>query len=112
MCGSATAAQGGMAAAAPKIAQNAAQGVSRCEAQWMRASACKTLTYTQHTPTIVQSNLKCRRLRSFRRFSAIFRVLVTNAKHIVLLGYSLPPDDASVRLRRRAKPPAPRRKLG
>ena len=27
---------GGMAAAAPKIAQNAAQSVSRCEAQWMR----------------------------------------------------------------------------
>ena len=58
---------------------------------------CGTLTYTQHTPTLMQSNLKVPPPSFIQEIQRDLRVLVTNAKHVVLLGYSLPPDDVIYR---------------
>ena len=58
---------------------------------------CETLTYTQDTPTIMQSNLKTPPPSFIQEIQRDLRVLVANAKHIVLLGYSLPPDDVIYR---------------
>ena len=58
---------------------------------------CETLTYAQDTPTVMQSNLKTPPPSFIQEIQRDLRVLVANAKHIVLLGYSLPPDDVIYR---------------
>ena len=79
-------------------------GTSKEKRRWREGAVdarecvhCKTLTYTQDTPTVMQSNLKTPPPSFIQEIQRDLRVLVANAKHIVLLGYSLPPDDVIYR---------------
>ena len=54
---------------------------------------CRTLTYADHTPLLMQSNLKASPSPYIEEIQRDMRVVVENAGHIVLMGYSLPADD-------------------
>lgn len=58
---------------------------------------CQTLTYAHHTQTVMQSSFKSRPPPFLDEIKRDLRVAVQNADHIVLMGYSLPPDDADYR---------------
>ena len=58
---------------------------------------CQTLTYAHHTQTIMQSSFKSPPPPFLDEIKRDLRVAVQNAKHIVLMGYSLPPDDVDYR---------------
>lgn len=58
---------------------------------------CGTLIYAHHTQTIMQTNFKKAPPPVLEEIQRDMRVLVQNARHIVLMGYSLPPDDALYR---------------
>lgn len=58
---------------------------------------CETLTYTHHISTLMQSNLKDRPPSFIEEIQRDLRVVVRNATHIVLMGYSLPSDDVIYR---------------
>ena len=58
---------------------------------------CKTLTYAHHTQTIMQSNFKSPPPPFLDEIKRDLRVAVQRADHIVLMGYSLPPDDVDYR---------------
>jgi alkanesulfonate monooxygenase SsuD/methylene tetrahydromethanopterin reductase-like flavin-dependent oxidoreductase (luciferase family) len=58
---------------------------------------CDALTYAQHTTTIMQSNLKKTPPPFIQEIQNDLRVAVEAAKHIILFGYSLPPDDVTYR---------------
>lgn len=58
---------------------------------------CETLTYAHHTSTLWQSNFKVRPPSFIEEIQRDLRVIVKKARHIVLLGYSLPPDDVEYR---------------
>ena len=72
---------------------------------------CYTLTYAHHTQTIMQSNFKNPPPPFLDEIKRDLRVAVQNADHIVLMGYSLPPDDVDYRAffaaRRRLDPDNP-----
>ena len=58
---------------------------------------CGEMTHAQHAQTILQSNFK-QSLPSFiDEVQRDMRVVTQFANHIILLGYSLPPDDVSYR---------------
>ena len=58
---------------------------------------CQTLTYAHHTQTIMQSSFKGQPPPFLDEIKRDLRVAVQNANHIVLMGYSLPPDDVDYR---------------
>lgn len=58
---------------------------------------CETLTYAHHTQTRMQSNFKEAEPPFLEEISRASRVAVQNADHIILMGYSLPPDDVELR---------------
>jgi hypothetical protein len=58
---------------------------------------CNVLTYAQHTSTIMQSNFKGAPPPFIQEIQNELRVAVENAEHIILFGYSLPPDDVTYR---------------
>ena len=58
---------------------------------------CGTLTYAHHTSTLWQSNFKVRPPSFIEEIQRDLRVVLTTARHIVLLGYSLPTDDVGYR---------------
>jgi hypothetical protein len=58
---------------------------------------CNSLTYTQHTTTIMQSNFKKTPPPFIQEIQNDLRVAVEAAEHIILFGYSLPPDDVTYR---------------
>lgn len=58
---------------------------------------CETMTYTHHISTLMQSNLKNRPPSFIEEIQRDLRVVVRNATHIVLMGYSLPSDDVIYR---------------
>ena len=58
---------------------------------------CDTLTYAHHTSTQMQSSLKERPPAFLEEIQRELRVIVKKAKHIVLMGYSLPEDDVNYR---------------
>lgn len=58
---------------------------------------CAALTYTQHTTTIMQSNFKGTPPPFIQEIQNDLRVAVEAAEHIILFGYSLPPDDVTYR---------------
>ena len=72
---------------------------------------CYTLTYAHHIQTIMQSNFKNPPPPFLDEIKRDLRVAVQNADHIVLMGYSLPPDDVDYRAffaaRRRHDPKKP-----
>jgi hypothetical protein len=55
------------------------------------------MTYTQHTTTIMQSNFKGTPPPFIQEIQNDLRVAVEAAEHIILFGYSLPPDDVTYR---------------
>ncbi len=58
---------------------------------------CKALTYAQHAPLVMQTNFKTPPPPFIEEIQREMRVVVQKADHIVLLGYSLPPDDVTYR---------------
>ena len=58
---------------------------------------CTTLTYAHHTQTIMQSSFKGPPPPFLEEIKRDLRVAVQTADHIVLMGYSLPPDDVDYR---------------
>ena len=72
---------------------------------------CGTLTYAHHTRTAMQSNFKGPPPPFVEEIRRDLRTLVQHAEHIVLMGYSLPPDDVEYRAffaaRRRRDPDNP-----
>ena len=72
---------------------------------------CQTLTYAHHTQTLMQSSFKGSPPPFLDEIKRDLRVAVQNADHIVLMGYSLPPDDVDYRAflaaRRRRDPDNP-----
>ena len=58
---------------------------------------CGTLTYAHHTQTIVQTNFKQAPPPVLEEIQRDMRIVVQSAEHIVLMGYSLPPDDVLYR---------------
>ena len=68
---------------------------------------CPTLTYAHHTQTVMQSSFKSRPPPFLDEIKRDLRVAVQDAKHIVLMGYSLPPDDVDYRAFFAARRPRP-----
>ena len=58
---------------------------------------CETLTYAHHTPMLMQSNFKNPPPPFMQEIKRDLRAIVQQADHIVLMGYSLPPDDVDYR---------------
>ena len=58
---------------------------------------CQTLTYAHHTQTLMQSSFKGPPPPFLEEIKRDLRVAVQNADHIVIMGYSLPPDDVDYR---------------
>ncbi len=58
---------------------------------------CRTLTYAHHTPVIMQTNFKTAPPPFLEEIQREMRVVVQEADHIVLAGYSLPRDDVTYR---------------
>ena len=72
---------------------------------------CETLTYAHHTQMIMQSNFKSPPPPFLDEIKRDLRIAVQEAGHIVLMGYTLPPDDVDYRAffaaRRRRDPKKP-----
>ena len=58
---------------------------------------CRTLTYAHHTPVVMQTSYKTAPPPFLEEIQREMRVVVQEADHIVLAGYSLPPDDVTYR---------------
>ena len=58
---------------------------------------CKTLTYAHHTPLMMQTSFKAAPPPFLEEIQREMRVVVQDADHIILMGYSLPPDDVTYR---------------
>lgn len=58
---------------------------------------CGTITTTQHAQTIMQSSFKQTPPSFIDEIQRDLRALVMRADHVILLGYSLPPDDVTYR---------------
>ena len=58
---------------------------------------CDTLTYAHHTPLVTQTTIKSRPPPFLDEIQRDMRVVVEDADHVVLMGYSLPPDDVAYR---------------
>ena len=58
---------------------------------------CETLTYAHHMPLVAQTNLKSPPPPFLEEIQREMRVVVEQADHIVLMGYSLPRDDVTYR---------------
>ena len=58
---------------------------------------CKTMTYAHHTPVVMQTSFKTKPPPFLEEIQREMRVVVQDADHIILMGYSLPPDDVTYR---------------
>ena len=58
---------------------------------------CDTMTYAHNTPLIMQTNFKAAPPPYLDEIQRDMRVVVQNANHVILAGYSLPPDDVTYR---------------
>ncbi len=58
---------------------------------------CGTLTYAQHTQTVMQSSFKSAPPSFIEEIQRDLRAETMKATHIIFLGYSLPPDDVTYR---------------
>ena len=58
---------------------------------------CETLTYAHHTPVVMQTSFKTAPPPFLEEIQREMRVVVQQANHIILAGYSLPPDDVTYR---------------
>jgi hypothetical protein len=81
----------------PRPDTDEARAWDKGEVDARACSHCDVLTYTQHTTTIMQSNFKGSPPPFIQEIQNELRVAVENAEHIILFGYSLPPDDVTYR---------------
>ena len=58
---------------------------------------CETVTYAHHTPVVMQTSFKTPPPPFLEEIQREMRVVVREADHIVLMGYSLPRDDVTYR---------------
>jgi hypothetical protein len=58
---------------------------------------CRTLTYAHHTQTVMQSSFKSAPPSFIEEIQRELRATTMQAKHIIFMGYSLPPDDVGYR---------------
>lgn len=58
---------------------------------------CKAMTYSRHTPLLMQSNFKAEPPPFIGEIQREMRVVVQNSDHVVLMGYGLPSDDVTYR---------------
>jgi hypothetical protein len=58
---------------------------------------CGTLTYAHHTQAVMQSSFKSRPPSFVEEIQRDLRATTMQAKHIILMGYSLPQDDVTYR---------------
>lgn len=58
---------------------------------------CHTMTYAHHTPLIMQTNLKAVPPPFLDEIQREMRVVVQDANHVILAGYTLPTDDVTYR---------------
>jgi hypothetical protein len=69
----------------------------RGEFDAVQCSYCGEMTYMRDTPLILQSSFKGNHPSYLEEIHRDMRVCLENTKHVVLLGYSLPPDDVIYR---------------
>ena len=58
---------------------------------------CRTLTHAHHTPVVMQTSFKGELPPFLEEIQRELRVVIQEADHIVLMGYSLPLDDVTYR---------------
>jgi hypothetical protein len=58
---------------------------------------CGTLTFAEHTQTVMQSSFKSPPPSFIEEIQRDLRATTMHAKHIIFMGYSLPPDDVAYR---------------
>ncbi len=58
---------------------------------------CGTLTYAHHTQIVMQSSFKSQPPSFIEEIDRDLRATMMQAEHIILMGYSLPPDDVTYR---------------
>lgn len=58
---------------------------------------CEELTFSNHTQAVMQSNFKMPPPSFINEVQRDLRVITQAANHIILMGYSLPPDDVTYR---------------
>lgn len=58
---------------------------------------CEELTFSEHTQAVMQSNFKAPPPSFIEEVQRDLRVATQAANHIILMGYSLPPDDVAFR---------------
>lgn len=58
---------------------------------------CEELTFAHHMPLLMQTNFKAPPPPFLEDIQREMRVVVQGARHLVLMGYSLPPDDVTYR---------------
>ena len=58
---------------------------------------CHTITTTEHTQTVMQSSFKQTPPSFIDEIQRDLRAIVMQADHVILMGYSLPPDDVDYR---------------
>jgi hypothetical protein len=56
---------------------------------------CGELTFAEHTPVVMQTNFKTPPPSFIEEVQRDLRVATQSAKHIILMGYTLPPDDVT-----------------
>lgn len=80
---------------ARSIEEEEARKEGRADA--IQCSFCGTLTEAHHAPLIMQSSFKGKHPSFIEEVQRDMRVSLEGAKHVVLMGYSLPPDDVIYR---------------
>lgn len=73
-------------------------GINGFEADERPCVHCGIATFAQHTQTVMQSNFKPRPASFLDEVKRDLRVATNSANHIVLMGYTLPPDDVDYRV--------------
>ncbi|MEO3946221.1 hypothetical protein [Gorillibacterium sp. CAU 1737] len=63
----------------------------------LQCAFCGTITEIKHTPLVMQSNFKGEHPSFVEEIQRDMRVSLEGARHIILMGYSLPPDDVIYR---------------
>ena len=64
---------------------------------WRKCIHCRMPTEQHHTPMQMQSNFKSPPPPFLDEIQRDMRVVVGNADHVIVMGYSLPPDDVDYR---------------
>jgi hypothetical protein len=63
----------------------------------LQCAYCGALTELKHTPLVMQTGFKGRNAAFVEEIHHDMRIALENAEHVVLMGYTLPPDDGIYR---------------